>query len=93
MTEKTVSQIDAEIAALKRERDAASLDSSKSVQAALSAGKVATLSEDLKSLIADMSPESVARQCADRIISVIDGSKGLIAEEVARIERQVAESA
>lgn len=82
----SVSELDAQIAELRRQRDIASLDASKSVQAALVSGKVATLADDLSALIATMSPESVAAQQAGHIINCMRNGKSLIDGEVSRIQ-------
>lgn len=84
-----VSELDAQIAELRRQRDIASLDDSKAVQAALVAGKVATLADDLSALISAMSPESVAAQQAGNVINVMRNVKGLVDGEVARIQALV----
>lgn len=80
---------DAEIAAIMRERDIASLEASKAVQAALGNGKVATLAADLSALIADMPAGTVAAQQAGHIINCMRNGKSLIDGEVSRIQALV----
>jgi len=89
MTEPTIAQLDAQIADLQRQRDLASLNGSKAVKAALVAGKVATLAEDLEALLPDLSNESVAAQQARNVISVIRNVRGLVDGEISRIEAMV----
>ncbi|WP_313437318.1 hypothetical protein [Novosphingobium sp.] len=86
MADPTVSEIDAQIAELQRQRDIKSLEGSQAVAAALKAGKVATLAEDLEALIADLSPASMAYQQARNVISVITNTRNLIDGDVARIQ-------
>lgn len=86
MAEPTVSEIDAKIAELQRQRDIKSLEGSQAVAAALKAGKVATLPEDLEALIADLSPASMAYQQARNVISVITNTRNLIDGDIARIQ-------
>lgn len=90
MTERTISDIDADIVRLHRERDVASLEGSRAVKAALVAGKVATLAEDLEALLPSLSTQSVAYQQASNLISVVRGTRSLVDGEVARIEALVA---
>lgn len=86
MADPTVSEIDAQIAELQRQRDIKSLEGSQAIAAALKAGKVATLPEDLEALIADLSPASMAYQQARNVISVITNTRNLIDGDVARIQ-------
>lgn len=86
MADPTVSEIDAQIAELQRQRDIKSLEGSQAVAAALKAGKVATLAEDLEALITDLSPASMAYQQARNVISVITNTRNLIDGDVARIQ-------
>lgn len=86
MADQTVSEIDAQIAELQRQRDIKSLDDSKLVAADLRAGKVATLAEDLEARIANMSPQTVAYQQAKNIISVLTGGRNLIDGDIGRIQ-------
>lgn len=86
MADPTVSEIDAQIAELQRQRDIKSLEGSQAVAAALKAGKVATLAEDLEALIADLSPASMAYQQARNVISVITNTRNLIDGDIARIQ-------
>jgi hypothetical protein len=86
MADPTVSEIDAQIAELQRQRDIKSLEGSQAVAAALKSGKVATLAEDLAALIADLSPASTAYQQAKNIISVLTGGRNLIDGDIARIQ-------
>ncbi|SCW77801.1 hypothetical protein SAMN02927924_02832 [Sphingobium faniae] len=89
MTEPTIAELDQQIADLQRQRDLASLNGSKAVKAALVAGKVATLAEDLEALLPDLSNESVAAQQARNVISVIRNVRGLVDGEISRIEALV----
>lgn len=86
MADPTVSEIDAQIAELQRQRDIKSLEGSQAVAAALKAGKVATLAEDLEALITDLSPASMAYQQARNVISVIINTRNLIDGDIARIQ-------
>jgi len=86
MADPTVSEIDAQIAELQRQRDIKSLEGSQAVAAALKAGKVATLDEDLEVLITDLSPASMAYQQARNVISVITNTRNLIDGDIARIQ-------
>lgn len=86
MAEQTVSEIDAQIAELQRQRDIKSLEGSQAIAAALKAGKVATLAEDLEALLPDLSPASMAYQQARNIISVLTGGRNLIDGDIARIQ-------
>ncbi|KMS59967.1 hypothetical protein V474_07645 [Novosphingobium barchaimii LL02] len=90
MTERTISDIDAQIADLKRERDIASLDGSKSVKSVLATGKVATLAADLEALLPSLFTQSVAYQQAMNVISVVTGTRNLVDGEISRIEALVA---
>ena len=85
----TVSELDAQIADLKKQRDVASLDGTKAVAAALVAGKCATLADDLEALLDNLSPESVAAQQAGYIINVMRNGKNLVDAEAARIQALV----
>jgi hypothetical protein len=86
MAEPTVSEIDAQIAELQRQRDIKSLEGSQAIAAALKAGKVATLAEDLEALLTDLSPASMAYQQARNVISVVTGTRNLIDGDIARIQ-------
>lgn len=86
MAEPTVSEIDAQIAELQRQRDIKSLEGSQAIAAALKAGKVATLAEDLEALLTDLSPASMAYQQAQNVISVITNTRNLIDGDIARIQ-------
>lgn len=89
MTQPTIAELDQQIADLQRQRDLASLDGSKAVKAALVAGKVATLADDLEALLLGLSNESVAAQQARNVISVIRNVRGLVDGEISRIEALV----
>ncbi len=89
MTTTQPRDFDAEIAAIVRERDIASLDASKAVKAALVNGKVATLADDLTSLVSGMAIGTVAYQQATNVINVMRNCKGLIDGEVARVQALV----
>jgi len=86
MTELSMNEIDAQIADLQRQRDMKSLEGSKAVASALRNGKVASLAEDLESLIKDLSPQSMAYQQAKNVISVITNTRNLIDGDVTRIQ-------
>jgi len=86
MADPTVSEIDAQIAELQRQRDIKSLEGSQAIAAALKAGKVATLAEDLEALLTDLSPASMAYQQARNVISVVTGTRNLIDGDIARIQ-------
>jgi len=85
MAKPTIEQLDTDISALKRERDLIMLDGTKEVQAALRAGKVATLAEDLEALQRTLSTESVAYQQVRNVVTVLRNVRRLIDSEVDRI--------
>ena len=86
MTEPTISELDAQIADLQRQRDIASLEGAKAIKAALVAGKVATLPEDLEALLPSLSVDSIAAQQARNIVSIVRNVRNLVDGEVARIQ-------
>lgn len=90
MTEPTVSELDAQIAELQRQRDIKSLEGSKAIRAALVTGKVATLVEDLEALLPNVSGESAAGRQARNVINVVRNTRNLIDGDIARIEQLVA---
>ncbi|WP_257540685.1 hypothetical protein [Sphingobium sp. CFD-1] len=59
------------------------------MKAALVAGKVATLADDLEALLPGLSNESVAAQQARNVISVMRNVRGLVDGEISRIEALV----
>ena len=86
MPEPTISELDAQIADLQRQRDIASLEGAKAIKAALVAGKVATLDTDLEAILPSLSPESLSAQQARNVISIIQGVRNLVDGEVSRIQ-------
>lgn len=86
MSEPTIAEIDAQIADLQRERDIRSLEGSKAISDALKAGKVATLEDDLTTLMQGLSPQSVACQQTRNVITVVSNTRKLLAAEIARIQ-------
>lgn len=89
MTDKTIAEMDAEIAALERQRDIAALDGTKAVQTLLTADAVASLAADLEALIPDLPVDSVAAQQSRNVMSVLRNVTNLVTIEVSRIEALV----
>lgn len=86
MPEPTIAELDAQISDLKRQRDIAELDGAKAIQAALVAGKVGTLAEDLEVILPALSSESLSAQQARNVVSIVRNVRNLIDGEVSRIQ-------
>lgn len=91
MTERTLTEIEADLNSLMRERDLANLAGCKAVAAALHAGKVGTLVDDLTALMPQLSPSSLAAQQTNNVITIVGNVRTLIENEIRRVEDLTAE--
>lgn len=89
MAERTLTQIEEEILVLQKERDLASLNGAKQIQAALVSGKVATLADDLEALLPSVAQSSITGSQTSSLITVLRGTKSLLDSEISRIEKVV----
>lgn len=78
--------LDEQIAELAQQRDIASLNGAKAIQAALKTGKVATLQADLQAILDTIPAETNIAQVTRNIMSVISMAHRLLDMEIPRIE-------
>lgn len=91
-TPPTVSQIDAQIAELKLQRDIASLASLKAVQAILKRPSTGTVADDIEAVLADLPNGGEIgsdRNQAKNVISVLRQVTAHFDREVARVQAVV----
>lgn len=91
-TPQTVSQIDAQIAELKLQRDIASLASLKAVQAVLQRPSTGKVADDIEAVLADLpngGEIGSARNQANNVISILRQVTAHFDREVTRVQTMV----
>lgn len=90
MTTPTISELDEQIAALKRQRDIASLAGLEDFQEILKRPTTVAIGDDLEVILVNLPTGEMAHQQAKNVITVIRQVSGLIDAEVARVTTLVA---
>jgi len=86
---QTVSEYDAQIAELKRQRDIASLESVKATQAIMKRASTGKVADDLEALLGQLPAGEMVHQQASNVINIIRGTTNLIDQETARVQAVV----
>lgn len=86
MTERTIADVESDLAALQAEKDQLSLVGTKAIAAALQNGKAGTLAQDLTDLLPQVAVTSMAYQQAQYVITILNNALPAIQNDIKRIE-------
>lgn len=89
--EERLADLAAQTAKLERDRDMQALPAYEAVHGVLTAGKAATLAQDLTAWLDQLPPSSLVRVQVGNVITVMSVVPDLVAGEIKRINDQAVE--